>query len=88
MTSLKSIHVEQEFRPASPAGSNTTALGVTPADVASGIADSQLPIDQMEMIGELALSSVLPLEGTYARALAYCQGASTLAIGAFKFRRL
>ena len=67
-------------RAASPAGSSATAVGVTPADVASGAADSQLPVDQMEIAGELALSSVLPLR-THARALAYCKGASTLAIG-------
>ena len=34
----------------------------------------------MEIIDELELSSVLPLR-THARALAYCKGASTLAIG-------
>lgn len=67
-------------RAASPTGSTATAAGNTPADVAGGLADSQLPIDQMEIIDELALSSVLPLR-THARALAYCKGASTLAIG-------
>ncbi len=67
-------------RAASPAGSTATAAGGRHADVAGGLADSQLPVGQMEVIDELALSSVLPLR-THAQALAYCKGASTLAIG-------